>query len=84
MVLTCGKDTKTQASCSLRGQAGAAPPPYLRPVSPTPTPLARQGRGGAYLAFCVRFPAKAGRLALALGNGASEEVLATLSLLSSR
>lgn len=38
----------------------------------------------SYLALCVLFPAKVGRLALALGNGASEEVLVTLSLLSSR
>ena len=62
---------------------GRLSPTYLRPG---PHPAApREGWGVAsYLAFCVLFPARAGRLALALGNGASEEVLATLSLLSSR
>lgn len=85
MVLTCGKDAKTQASGSPRGQAEAAPSPIPLPRPPyLNQPWPDRAGEAAYLAFCVRFPAKAGKLALALGKGASEEVLASLSLLSSR
>lgn len=72
-----------------RGEAGGGPgrgrlsPTYLRP-GPHPAAPREDWGVASYLAFCVLFPAKAGRLALALGNGASEEVLATLSVLSSR
>lgn len=87
-----GKDAKTQASDLLLrsaaragvpdgrvGAGGRLSPAHLRPPHPQP----RQ-EGASYLAFCVLFPPKVGRLALALGNGASADVLVTLSLLSCR
>lgn len=40
--------------------------------------------GASYLALCVLLPPEVGRLALVLGKGASEEELASGSLLSSR
>ena len=67
------------------GPGRGSPLPVTPAQAPPPQPaLADRAGEAAYLAFCVRFPAKAGRLALALGKGASEEVLASLSLLSSR
>lgn len=85
MVLTCGKDAKTQASGSPRGQAGAAPSPLPLPCVPHPNTPGQTGPGSHLPGLLRPVPSQGGEAGAGvgergLGGGVGHPVAAQLQV----